>query len=143
MGFAVRREFKIPATGRVLLVADAGGVVGVEYYVELEPRAQRSLFLGEVESERFRPLVEACADALRFLGASGPAPAEVWVRGVSNTQILTRGHPTLAAANEGWMSDGIFHAGGELDLATADNRVEVTVEDWGRQFARAGGIAAH
>lgn len=71
-GFSVRRSFVIPQKGWVMLVADAGGLVGVRLELELDPADARVLFLTQVEDEYLRPLAETCVDALAFLKADGP-----------------------------------------------------------------------
>lgn len=142
-GIAFHRDFAIPLQGSVLLVADAGGIVGVRHYVEADPNLQRALILSTVEEEEFRPLIETCADALTMLGTTGRVLLEAWVRGVSDTRVLTVGHTSATEQREGWLKEGFLHFGGEVTLPADAEAVEELVSDWGRQFARAAGIAAH
>ncbi|MDQ6807075.1 MAG: PIN domain-containing protein [Actinomycetota bacterium] len=142
MGFAVLRSLDLPVKGSVLLVADAGGVVGVQYYVEPIADDRRVLLLTDIENENLRPLVQTCADALTLLGATGRALLEAWIGGVSNTEVLTAGHPTLNAAEDGWLSAGFLHLGGELESPADDAAVDELVVDWTYQLARTAGIRA-
>jgi hypothetical protein len=78
--------------------------------------------LTDIENENLRPLVQTCAEALTLLGATGRALLEGWVLGVSNTEVPTAGYPTLNAAEDGWLSDGFLHLGGELESLADDAR---------------------
>jgi hypothetical protein len=89
-----------------------------------------------------RPLVQTCADALEYLGATGQALIEVWVAGVSSSQVLTSGHRTLRKERDGWLKDGLLHMGGELELPADAALVDDVVERWGAEFARHAGIRA-
>ncbi len=152
-GFAVRREFTVPPKGSILLVVDAGGLVGTRYNIELTPdqeraildpkrRQQRALALRAVEEEYLRPLVQSCADALGFLGADGPALIEVWAMGVGHFVVRTDGHVALNHEQDGWLNEGVLHMGGELSVPPSNDEVTRLIQRWGRELARAAGIPA-
>ena len=72
-GFAISRKLLFPTQGALSLVADVGGVVGVRYSMQADASGGRVFLLTAVEDEFLRPLVQTCAAALEYLGATGPA----------------------------------------------------------------------
>jgi PIN domain-containing protein len=141
-GFSVQREFLTPQKGSVLLVADAGGLVGARYNIELDPSEQRALILQTVEDDILQPLIRTCAEALVQLEGSGPALIDLWAIGVANVALLTAGHSALRRETDGWLSKGIQHIGGSLDIPAGEAAVEELAREWGRELARAAGTPA-
>jgi hypothetical protein len=142
-GFARSRKVGVPTSGYVRFAADAGGLIGIRRYREVEPDARRSFLLrDDVEEGTLRPMLKACVDALSSFSVTGRALLEVWILGVSDSQVLTVGHPTLGDQRDGWIKDGLLHISGEINLPASDPRVDDVIATWGRAFARAAGIQA-
>jgi hypothetical protein len=141
-GFSVRRKLLVPRKGALLLVADAGGLVGARYSTELDSDERRALLLRAVEGDYLQPLVQACADGLTRLGASGRTLFEAWAIGLARFQLLTAGHVELSGERDGLLDAGVHHMGGELDIPASSDDVADLVQRWGRELARAAGIPA-
>jgi hypothetical protein len=141
-GFAVKRDFLLPVKGSVKLVADAGGIVGVRYYTEPPPGGRRLFALAQVEGEVLQSLIGTCAEALDLLGVTGPVLLDAWASGVSDSELLTAGHPTLAKERDGWLQQGLVRMTGELTLPADEDAIATVAASCAREFARAAGIPA-
>ena len=141
-GFAVRRESRRPFEDVVTFAADAGGLVGAQHRLVLEPQGRRALSLRSIEDDYLGPLLRACVEALEHLGATGRTLVDVWIIGIGSFEILTAGHATLRGEPDGWLDTTIVHMSDQLELASSGDGGNAVIERWGRELARESGIPA-
>jgi hypothetical protein len=115
----------------VVLVADSGGVVGIELRRGAAPGEHRALSFTAVLDEEIRPLAYKLAAALHEAEAFGRAAVDMWIAWPPKTAVREQERDAIPNA---------IHLGGELTIPADESEVDALAAAWHRELQRELGI---